>query len=155
MFQALIHLIQFRLYYRSGESFLVVRLTSSLRIYNQLHILAAQITLCLRKVSFPSVLVGVVVMNVLGTSLTILLGTKLHDHVRNLFFPLGTNVSTVFTIVFGTSAGFVNKWSTKCLFKFRKSCAANSNKIRRNVLKRVFRSCAPMKIRFGNNFMAI
>lgn len=95
-----------------------------------------------------------VVANVLGMCLTILSGARLLDHIGNLFFPLATTFLTVFTIVFGTFAGFVNNWSTKCISKFQKKCG-RCDKMERHELRRVIRSCTMMKIRFGNNFMAI
>lgn len=115
----------------------------------------AQINLCLRKVSLPTTVVGVIVSNILGLSLTILLGARLLDHIGNLFLPMATTLSTMFTIVLGTFAGFVYKWSTKCVTKFRKNCTAPTAKMERHVVERVIRSCTPMKIRFGNNFIVI
>lgn len=119
----------------------------------------AQINLCLRKVCLPTLLASIVVSNILGMSLTILLGSRLLDHVGNLFFPLATAFSTMFTIVFGTFAGYVHKSSTKCVIKFQRTCVVNCgnrNKEVENLMRHlVTKSCTPMKIRFGNNFMAI
>ncbi|OXA48440.1 hypothetical protein Fcan01_16476 [Folsomia candida] len=88
---------------RSDDPLRGTRLTISLQIYNQLQIFVAQINLCLRKVSLPTTVVGVIVSNILGLSLTILLGARLLDHIGNLFLPMATTLSTMFTIVLGTS----------------------------------------------------
>lgn len=65
----------------------------------------------------------------------------------------------MFTIVLGTFAGFVQKWLTKSISKFRKNysvnCGNNGGKMQRTILIRVIRSCSPMKISFENNLKAI
>ncbi|OXA42200.1 hypothetical protein Fcan01_23223 [Folsomia candida] len=133
---------------RSDDSFRRIRLTLALQIFKQLHILLAQMNFCLRNVCLPMLLVAVITPNILGMSLTILLSARLLDHVGNLFFPLAAAFTTIFIILFGTFAGYVHKWSGKCITKFGKSCAVNCDKMERKVLGRVIRSCTPMKIRF-------
>ncbi|OXA37789.1 hypothetical protein Fcan01_27411 [Folsomia candida] len=137
------------------------RMTSILQIYHQLQILVGQTNTCFRKVVLPSFLLLFVWINILATTINVSLGPKLLDHLGNCIFPFSSALTTVSILLLGTFAGLVNKWSTQCGTKFAKKWPliilkdAKSPRQRRDWMSRKVKSCSPLKIKFGNNFMEI
>ncbi|OXA37775.1 hypothetical protein Fcan01_27412 [Folsomia candida] len=137
------------------------RMTSMLQVYHHLQILVGQTNTCFRKVVLPSFLLLFVWINILATTINVSLGPKLLDHLGNCIFPFSSALTTVSILLLGTFAGLVNKWSTQCGTKFAKQWPllihidGKVTRQRRDWMSRKVKSCSPMKIKFGNNFMEI
>jgi len=130
-----------------------------LQQYKNLSVLEVYINSCFRQIFLPSAFVLISVANVFGMLLTVSLfhhekysnAPKLQGLGKALF-PLLVVQGYVATLALGSVAGRLNKASKLFLGTLKQGHFKTGQKAHRIVC--IWRSCAPIKIRFANNFVA-
>lgn len=117
-------------------------------LYNHLRIVTSHMNLSFRSGILPSIFFYLVILNILSSYLT--LSLKVFD-LGDLLFPFMVGETSLGILGLGTMAGLVNLTSTRFIAKVKSRMAGNTNLTHRKVAK----ACAPLKIRFGSNFVEI
>ncbi|XP_035713072.1 uncharacterized protein LOC118437800 [Folsomia candida] len=127
-------------------------LRKQLEKYNELRIIESQTNATFRAVFLPCIVLLFAVANILSSFISISClrdGTLFHNfgHLYFLFISLESYLGS---FCFGTLSGKVNKVSIKLLRGLGKHSVADYPALREKI-----GACAPIRIRFGNNFFTI
>ncbi|OXA38603.1 hypothetical protein Fcan01_26522 [Folsomia candida] len=125
-----------------------------IQYYKQVEILISHLNYCFQPVVLPAILLYAVSVNIFCTFLTVSTKFRLLEHIGNATFPLMAVVTRLVLLALGLIAGLANKRSITCVVQMRKSFLSKTA-LENIVLKKMTRALAPMKIRFGNNFITV
>ncbi|XP_035711420.1 uncharacterized protein LOC118436875 [Folsomia candida] len=114
------------------------------RLYRGLEILTSRLNFLFRGLILPAILLYSISCNVLGTYLTVSVKSEIFEELRNAVFPLFAVETGLAILVLGRVGGLINKRSKRCVLLLRRSLKDKS---------RMAKSCQPLKIKFGSNFI--
>jgi len=126
-------------------------------------VLQVFINSCFRRICLPAAFIYVCILNVFGTVLTVTIvresghkagpGFNGNSRLGKALFPLMAIQGYVAILAVGSVAGTLNKTSKAFLGKLKQAHYEDGRKEKYFMAK--WKSCAPMKVRFANNFVEI
>ncbi|OXA38376.1 hypothetical protein Fcan01_26836 [Folsomia candida] len=111
------------------------------RLYRGLKILTSRLNFLFRGLILPAILLYAISCNVLGTYLTVSINSGIFEELRNAVFPLFAVETGLTILVLGRVGGLIHKRSKKCVLLLGRDKS------------RMAKSCHPLKIKFGTNFI--
>ncbi|OXA48922.1 hypothetical protein Fcan01_16166 [Folsomia candida] len=118
--------------------------------FQQVEILVSHLNLCFRPAVLPGILLYAVSVNIFCIYLTVSTKFDIQEHVGNAIFPFMAIETAVALLGFGLVAGLANKRSTACTQNMKRTVTRTDV-----VLKKIVNGLAPIKVRFGNNFIEV
>lgn len=115
-----------------------------------LKILESQFNKCFRTTFHPGMYFFCCFFNIIATFLCVSVGSRLFSEIGNWMFVIVFFNSLVVILIFGYLSGVVNQKSKMGINLLKRQRQVNLD---RKIFRREIASCAPIKIRFGNNYV--